>query len=577
MRRIEVRRARLLPVAALVALLYGCALTPGKISSLSGPDEGLVNADNRSGVLTQLRGLDQTSERITLLPQSDGTKSTIVIQGADGKEVVMDKPFVQARIDDGEVVTADTSNAATNNRYLATMAALPVRSFDDVIRRTVLSNPEVQARWQNIKISRHKRTAALLRFLPSLDFFAGIRAEDLRRPTGRLKQTGYRTSTILTQNVFEGFGAMNDVRQFDHLTKARFYDLLDISEEAAYEAARAHVDVLRYTRLTELARENLQTHQEVYDLIRERTSAGVDRRVDLELAAGRLALAQSNLATEQANLHDVSARYIRIVGQRPVNVSGGLPRNLIQKVPDSVEAGIQKVLQDSPAVRSAVELMHAAQMAEYSHNAAFQPKVDVIVQVSSSEDYAGSTEQRRESAMGVLMNWNLYRGNGDMARREQLQQLVQVARYEHESACRQVRLGFEQAFNQYNKLREQVEYLDEYQLTTDRALQAYRQQFTIGQRTLLDMLDSQNEYFEAQRDYLNADFDLQLAAAKIQQSSGRLLESLGILSLVDEAPEAALKARDDRAELRCDESFVPRQPVDKEALLQAALKNRPVR
>jgi hypothetical protein len=63
--------------------------------------------------------------------------------------------------------------------------------------------------------------------------------------------------------------------------------------------------------------ENLETHQQVYDQIEESATAGVARAADLEQIAGRLSLAQTNVITEQSNLHDVIARYLRIVGSMP--------------------------------------------------------------------------------------------------------------------------------------------------------------------------------------------------------------------------------------------------------------------
>jgi len=67
--------------------------------------------------------------------------------------------------------------------------------------------------------------------------------------------------------------------------------------------------VLRYRELSTLAQENFAQHEQVFNQIQQRVQAGVGRRVDLEQAGGRLALAQSNLLTDASNLHDVSARY----------------------------------------------------------------------------------------------------------------------------------------------------------------------------------------------------------------------------------------------------------------------------
>jgi adhesin transport system outer membrane protein len=67
-----------------------------------------------------------------------------------------------------------------------------------------------------------------------------------------------------------------------------------------------------------------------------------------------------------------------------------------------------------------------------------------------------------------------------------------------------------------------------------RSRDAYQQQFNLGQRTLLDLLDSENEVFAARTSYVNAEFDQLFAMYRILNSMGLLLESLGV-NVPDEA------------------------------------------
>ena len=87
---------------------------------------------------------------------------------------------------------------------------------------------------------------------------------------------------------------------------------------------------------------------------------------------------------------------------------------------------------------------------------------------------------------------------------------------------------------------------------------AYRDQFNIGQRTLLDLLNTQNEYFDARRAQVNADVDLSLAHLRSYAGMGQLLEVLGLKRLdADDAPERGDLAAPDPAQL-----CPPFSPVD---------------
>ena len=112
-----------------------------------------------------------------------------------------------------------------------------------------------------------------------------------------------------TQLLWDGMTTSKDVSRANHQKMARYFDFVDATEQTALEAARAHYDVQRYRTLVLLAEQNYVQHKYAVDQIHSRVKAGVARGVDLEQSSARLALAESNLVTERANLHDVTERY----------------------------------------------------------------------------------------------------------------------------------------------------------------------------------------------------------------------------------------------------------------------------
>ena len=115
-----------------------------------------------------------------------------------------------------------------------------------------------------------------------------------------------------------------------------------------------------------------------------------------------------------------------------------------------------------------------------------------------------------------------------MARARQYADQVNVAKDLRDKACRDVRQTVAIAYNDTRKLTEQLTYLDQHQLSTEKARDAYRKQFDIGQRTLLDLLDTENELFQAKRAYTNADYDLLIAQVRTQAGFGNLLATLDL-------------------------------------------------
>ena len=290
---------------------------------------------------------------------------------------------------------------------------------------------------------------------------------------------------------------------------------------------RAYADVLRYRDLVELAQENFLRHKEVFDQIEERASAGVGRRVDLEQAAGRLALAESNLLTEASNLHDVSARYQRLVGELPGDALQPIGR-LAEQLPPSVADALRLAYEGHPAFHAAVESVRAATEEAKGKEAAYQPRLDLRARQSVDYNTDGDTGRHGDSVVELVMNFNLFNGGSDRAAVRQFAQRLNQAKDLRDKSCRDIRQTLSIAYNDVQRLAEQLKYLNQHQLSISKAREAYRKQFDIGQRTLLDLLDTENEYFQARRAYVNGDYDHKVAEARTLGGMGKLLPSLQV-------------------------------------------------
>ena len=175
-------------------------------------------------------------------------------------------------------------------------------------------------------------------------------------------------------------------------------------------------------------------------------------------------------------------------------------------------------------------------------------------------------DQRRDSAAELVMNWNLYNGGADQARVRQQVNLISQSEDLRDKACRDVRQTAAIAFNDTRKLTEQLVLLDRNTIAIEKARDAYRQQFDIGQRSLLDLLNSENELYTARRAYANAEYDRALAFARTHAGMSQLTAQLGIsrpLGLDDDGK--AWSVGDDSPH-RCPSDTISLPSIDIEAL-----------
>jgi outer membrane protein, adhesin transport system len=401
-------------------------------------------------------------------------------------------------------------------------------TLQDVVKKAIVSNPEVQARWHAFLAAGHEQDVARGGYFPRLDLTTGVGREKLDTPSLPTSQYTRRgTALTLSQMLYDGFATRDEVARLAHARLVRYYEVLDASETTALEATRAYLDVLRYRELSRLAQENFAQHDQVFSQIQERTQAGVGRRVDLEQAGGRRALSQSNMLTEASNLHDVSARYLRIVGELP---SGEMiaPALLDRGIPPDVETALKLAYQGSPAFNAAIENVRAAQAEARGRQSNFHPRIDLRASKDVSHNVDGVAGRRDDQVIELVLNYNLFKGGSDRAQARQYAERVAQTKELRDKVCRDTRQTLSIAYNDIQNLNRQLGYLDQHQLSIEKAREAYRKQFDIGQRTLLDLLDTENEYFQARRAYVNATHDHAIAHARTLAGMGTLLSALDV-------------------------------------------------
>ena len=432
-------------------------------------------------------------------------------------------------------------------------SAQPADPLRMSVEQAVNSNPEVTARFNAYRASVDAVDVARAGFLPRLDLNANV-GRDSDRISTRNPETQNlnrrEAGLTLTQLLWDGMGTKNDVTRAGHDRLARYFELLDVTEQTALEAARAHFDVQRYRRLVQLAEDNYVQHRYAYLQIQSRYKAGVGRGVDLEQAGARVALAESNLTTEVANLHDVTARYQRIVGVAPPK---SLPviSMLKSALPATQAEAMTAAVRQSAAVSASIEGLRAARASVDGRKSVYQPRIDARLRGSAGHNVDAIADRTRDTAAEIVLSWNLYNGGADQARVRQQTNLLSQSADLRDKTCRDTRQTTAIAYNDTRKLVDQLIYLDRNTLAIEKARDAYRQQFDIGQRSLLDLLNAENELYTARRAYANAEYDLGFAYARTHAAMYQLGSQLGVSRVDNVANDASGWEQGDDAPTRC--------------------------
>lgn len=405
-------------------------------------------------------------------------------------------------------------------------------SLADAVTRGMLTNPEYGVVANNRRATDEELSQAEGLYLPSIDLRAdtGIEHTDDvgTRAVGNDSETmmRYEASATLTQMLFDGFAASSEVSRQESRVASAAHRVNETAEFVSLDIVESYLEVLRQRELLAIARTNVQEHLVMLNEIRSAEEAGRSTAADIAQADARLAAARANEASVRQALREAEARYIEETGVEPDALI--IPAIPVEAVTPTVEDAVRTALAESPTLDIFESDMNVA-WAEYeAAGATFYPEVDLQLNARQGNDLGGVDGRDTSASALVVMNWNVFRGGIDTAlRREHIYRHAQ-AKESRVEAARSLEKDVRQTWAAMLAAGERAVEFSAQAEANERVVAAYKEQFDLDRRTLLDVLDSQNELFVSRSNTVNAEYLEMLAVFRLLALQGRLLSALGV-------------------------------------------------
>ena len=390
--------------------------------------------------------------------------------------------------------------------FVLAASFVQAQSLPDAMQQALDVHPEVQAGVNSRLAADYQLKAAKGGYLPRVDLLGGYGREGTDSVTTRTDSSSNNhwetlnrseSSLRLTQMVFDGFATSSEVGRQQAAVNSRAYSLLSTSERTGLTVAQVYLDVLTRREFVRLAEDNLKSHQRIYDQIQLRTQRGVGSGADLDQAEARMAQARNNLITEQTNLADAETNYLSAVGQMPDQLER--PASFLALMPANLNEARAQMLENSPILRSAESDIAAAEKQYDTAKSTFYPRFDAELGRTADNDIDGQNGHNNEWQAMLRMRFNLYAGGSNKADLESKAYLSNQALDIRNNALRQLNEELGLAWNALNNANAQVPIAQQYVDHSTAVRTAYQRQFSLGERTLLDLLDSENELFSSSR------------------------------------------------------------------------------
>jgi TolC family type I secretion outer membrane protein len=405
-------------------------------------------------------------------------------------------------------LAAATASAETLNEALATAYA---------------NNPTLQSARAQLRQVDEQVPQALSNWRPTVDVegSAGVAWEnDNARAAGSDDRTREPKSASLnlTQPLYRGGRTVAQRDQAENLVSAGRAQLSSVEQQVLLQAVTAYVDVLRDLRVLDLTKNNQEVIAEQLKATRERFEVGEVTKTDVSQAEARLARAVADRIQAQGNLTSSRAAFRQIIGMAPGKLD-------VPELPGGLPGGEEEAIalsENAPVVGAAVFLERAARDGTDVVFGELLPTISLIGQVGADDEITRENQRSTSATISAQVVIPLYQAGGVESRVRESKQLTAQRRQELDEARRQAIQDATTAWQALETARAQIESFNAEVESTQTALDGVRQEQQVGLRTVLDVLDAQQEVLNAQVSLVTARRDSIVAAYQTFAAVGKL-------------------------------------------------------
>lgn len=383
---------------------------------------------------------------------------------------------------------------------VATSASAAQFSINDAINQAATTNPGVGEASANRRATESEMRQSQGALLPQVRLEASAGPESLRRyitpaPIGNGDYlNGSQASVIVRQTLFDGFSSINEVWRQAARVNAASHRVLERTELIGLDAAEAYIDVTRYLRIVSLAEENVRVHRDVRKNVRARFQGGRAGEGDLQQAEERVAAAEATLADFRTQLDVARAKYRKVVGLEPFNLR--FPSRL-SRLPANKDKALNLAYRYNPTLRASRADADAAKYAFDATAGAFVPTVALEGRALHGKDSITYSGERDEVSGKVVVSWDIFNGGRDSWKRNEAAERMIEQQQRNARLQRDALESIDKAWAARTITSERVASLVRDVEAAKKTVAAYNKEYELGQRTLIDLLNSQNQYFNS--------------------------------------------------------------------------------
>ncbi len=414
------------------------------------------------------------------------------------------------------------------------LCTVPVQGAElrDAVQGALNTNPSIRQAVANRAATQEERIQAQGLWYPRVSVEASGGVRRLKNPTRRAIGISDETlwplegQLIVDQLLFNNGGREAEIRRQAARTDAASARVEERSEYVALNVARNYIDYLLQQRLVAIAEDNATFHQRLAGDLREGVAKGSISIADQQQAEERLQSARVRVTEAREDLDTAAISFQTLTGMPIDSVS--MPPDLSQYMPATLAEAEELARNNNPRVQEAIADLSVSREEIRAARAELGPRVNLEGVARAGHDIDGFEGKTTDLLGRAVLRWNIFNGGTKEANVREQQGRADETHARLFERTRQAEEDVRAAWSRLQNQSRLVGELETQSRVSDDLLLSYREQFNVGRRSLLDVLDAQNTRYNVQAQAESARLARLYAQYRVLAATNRLIEALGV-------------------------------------------------
>jgi len=327
--------------------------------------------------------------------------------------------------------------------------------------------------------------------------------------------------------LYNGGRTGNLVRAAESRVLGARETLRNVEQTILLNAATSYMNVLRDTALLNLRRNNIEVLTTQLRQTSDRFRVGEVTRTDVAQSEARLARARSDAFLAEANLKSSMATYRQIVGSEPTKLA---PAKTVEGLlPKSREAALAMSQREHPAVAAALHGVDQQLLQVKAIESELYPTLGLSASLTRRYDNQSPGSDLWQGSVVGRLTVPIYEGGATYSRVREAKETLTSQRVTVDTQRERVRQLVVSMWGALESTKAQINAAEAQVKAAEIALSGVREEAKVGQRTTLDVLNSQQDLLDARVALVTAQRDRVVASYNVLAAVGRLsLRTLGV-------------------------------------------------